>query len=173
MIINAPLNKNDVAKLKVGDEVLIDGIIYTARDQAHKKGNWPFDVNGQIVFYAGAAPGKDSLVAAIGPTTASRMDSFLEPLLKLGLKASIGKGPRSPEAKKLFKKYKAVYFIATGGTAALLGQCVKSAEVVAFPELGPEAILRLEVSKFPVIVAYDSKGGDLFEKGQKEFSVKQ
>ncbi len=172
MIIKPPLSKDDVLKLKAGDEVFIEGIIYTARDQAHKMGNWPFDVSGQIVFYAGAAPGKNSLVSAIGPTTASRMDPFLEPLLKLGLKATIGKGPRSPEVKKLLKKYKAVYFVATGGAAALLGQCVKNAEVVAFPELGPEAILRLEVSNFPVIVAYDAYGNDLFESGQKKYSVK-
>jgi len=168
MIIKAPLTDEDVLKLKAGDQVLIDGLIYTARDQAHQKGNWPFDVKGQIVFYAGGVR-KGDAISAIGPTTASRMDEFLEPLLKQGLKATIGKGPRSPKVKDLLKRYKSVYFIATGGAAALLSQSVKKAEIVAYPELGPEAIMKLEVSKFPAIVAYDAHGGDLFESGAKEY----
>ena len=177
MNIKTPLSDKDISSLKTGDRILLDGIVFVARDLAHKrliemisrKEKLPFDLKGQIIFYAGPTPGKNSLVSAIGPTTASRMDPFLEPLLKLGLKATIGKGPRDPKIKDLMKKYKAVYFLANGGAAALLGKCVKSAEMVAFPELGPEAILKLEVSKFPAIVAYDAKGNDLFEEGKRKF----
>lgn len=157
MNIKAPLKNKDILKLKTGERVLIDGTIYTARDLALQR-KIPFDLAGQIIFYAGPAPG------AIGPTTAARMDNFLEPLLKLGVKATIGKGPRDKKVKALLKKYKAVYLIATGGVAALLGECVKSSAVVAFPELGPEAVHKLEVKNFPAIVAYDAKGHDVFAK---------
>lgn len=175
--IKAPLKEDIILGLKIGDRVLIDGIIYTARDLAHQKlieliqdnKHLPFNPEGQIIFYAGPTPGKNSLVSAIGPTTASRMDSFVEPLLLSGLKATIGKGPRNPLIKELSKKHKAVYLIATGGTAALLGEHVKSAQMVAFPELGPEAILKLEVFNFPTIVAYDAYGNDLFYEGQKKY----
>jgi len=151
---------------------LISGTLYTARDQAHKKlveliakgKKLPFDLNGQIIFYAGPTPRKKgSLVGSIGPTTAGRMDAFVEPLLQNGLKGMIGKGPRSQKVKELLKKYQAVYFLATGGVAALLGKCVKKSEMIAFPELGPEAILRIEVENFPVIVASDSNGEDIFK----------
>ncbi|MBI5700445.1 fumarate hydratase C-terminal domain-containing protein [Candidatus Saganbacteria bacterium] len=177
--IKAPLKDEEISKLKVGDRVFINGILYVARDLAHmriiglieKKKPLPFDMKGQIIFYAGPTPGKNSLVSTIGPTTASRMDKFHEELLAQGIKATIGKGPRNPDVKKVLEKYRAVYFIATGGVAALLGEKVISAEMVAFPELGPEAILKLEVSKFPVIVAYDSNGGDLFEEGRKKYGT--
>jgi len=112
------------------------------------------------------------VIGSIGPTTASRMDSFLEPLLKLGLKATIGKGTRSPAAIELLKKYKAVYLLVPGGTAALLSQHVKKSRVVAYPELGPEAVLELEVENFPAIVAIDSHGGNLFEEGKKKYELK-
>lgn len=167
MNIKAPLKNQDILKLKTGERVLIDGTIYTARDLAHQKlielikqkKTLPVDLSGQVIFYAGPAPG------AIGPTTASRMDNFLEPLLKLGVKATIGKGPRDKKVKALLKKYKSVYLIATGGAAALLGESVKSSEVVAFPELGPEAVHKLEVKNFPVIVAMDTHGRNIFERG--------
>lgn len=159
--MKAPLTNKDISKLKAGDRVFIDGTVYVARDQAHARG-LPFDPKGQIIFYAGPVINQKGEMTAIGPTTASRMDSFLEPMLKLGVKATIGKGPRDKKAKALCKKYKAVYLIATGGVAALLAQCVKKHEIIAYPELGPEAVLKLEVSKFPAIVAYDSKGKDLF-----------
>lgn len=161
--LKTPLSSGDLKKLKVGDQVFLSGTIYTARDQAHKK-RLPFDLKGQVVFYAGPVFSDDGKILAIGPTTASRMDQFLEPTLKQGLSAAIGKGPRSAEAKKLFKKYKAVYFLATGGAAALLAQCVVSSKILAYPELGPEAVFKLEVSHFPLVVAIDSSGRDLFKK---------
>ncbi|OGC06890.1 fumarate hydratase [candidate division WOR-1 bacterium RIFOXYA2_FULL_36_21] len=172
-----PLNNKIISSLKNGDRVLVSGTLYTARDQAHKKlveliikgKKLPFDLNNQIIFYAGPTPGKNGkIVGSIGPTTASRMDSFVEPLLKNGLKGMIGKGPRDQNIKKLLKQYKAVYFIATGGVAALLGKCIKNSELIAFPELGPEAVLKLEVKDFPLIVAYDAKGNDFFEEEREE-----
>jgi len=167
IVIKAPLDDKVISKLKAGDAILIEGSIFTARDSAHqklaelikKKAKLPFNPKGNIVFYAGPTPSKNSLVGSIGPTTASRMDPFTEPLLKLGLKGMIGKGPRSKEVKGMMKKYKAIYFVAT----------VKKAEMIAFPELGPEAILKLEVKLFPAIVAYDISGKDLFEIGQKKY----
>jgi len=169
--ISAPLDDKLIKDLKAGDQVLISGTLYTARDAAHLRGI-PVDVKGQIIFYAGPTPGKDSLVGSIGPTTAARMDKFMPELLKKGLKATIGKGTRSEKVKELLKKHKAVYFVATGGVAALLGKTVKKAEIAAFEELGTEAVLKLEVCDFPAIVAYDSYGGDLFEGGQKKYHVK-
>ena len=177
IVIKAPLDDKVISKLKAGDAILIEGSIFTARDSAHqklaelikKKAKLPFNPKGNIVFYAGPTPSKNSLVGSIGPTTASRMDPFTEPLLKLGLKGMIGKGPRSKEVKGMMKKYKAIYFVATGGAAALYAQTVKKAEMIAFPELGPEAILKLEVKLFPAIVAYDISGKDLFEIGQKKY----
>ncbi len=168
--IKTPLESAELSKLKAGEKVLISGDIYTARDQAHKKlvgmiekkETLPFETKGAVIFYAGPTPGKDSLVGAIGPTTASRMDDFTEPLLELGVKGLIGKGPRSQKIKEMLKKNKAVYFVATGGVAALLSEKVRNVDLVAFPELGPEAVLRLEVENFPVVVGCDSEGGDAF-----------
>lgn len=169
--INAPLNDRVVKELKAGDKVLISGILYTARDAAHKRGI-PFEVKGQIIFYAGPTPGRAKLVGSIGPTTAARMDKFMPDLLKKGLKGTIGKGPRSKEVKQALKKYGAVYFVATGGAAALMGKMVKKAEIVAYKDLGTEAVLKLEVVDFPAIVAYDAQGGDLFVKGRKQYQTK-
>ena len=165
--LTPPLSDKDIKPLSAGDRVLISGKIYTARDSAHKKmgGQPPFDIKGQFLFYASPTPTKPGqIIGSIGPTTSSRMDSFLEPLLKLGLKATIGKGNRSPEAVALFKKYKAVYLLVPGGTAAALSKHVKKARVVAYPELGPEALLELEVLDFPAIVVVDSKGNNFFEQ---------
>lgn len=162
--LTTPLTDNMAADLKAGDRVLINGTLIVARDAAHKMG-LNLDLKGQIIFYAGPAPGPGGkLVGSIGPTTASRMDPFTIPLLERGLKGMIGKGGRSREVREVLKKYKAVYFVATGGAAALLGQAVKHAEVIAYPELGPEAVLKLEVLDFPAIVAYDVHGGDVFAK---------
>jgi len=161
--LTTPLTDKMVADLKAGDRVLINGTFIVARDAAHKRG-LDLDLTGQIIFYAGPAPGKDGkLVGSIGPTTASRMDPFTVPLLEKGLKGMIGKGARGTDIRSALKKYKAVYFVATGGAAALLGRTVKHAEVIAYPELGPEAVLKLEVLDFPAIVAYDIYGGDVFE----------
>ena len=167
--IKAPLDDKTIAGLKAGDKVLISGVIYVARDAAHKKGI-PVDLKDQIIFYAGPTPGDP--IGSIGPTTASRMDPFTIPLLEKGLKGMIGKGARSEEIKKAIKKYKAIYFAATGGAAALMAKTVKKAEVIAYAKFGPETTLKVEVLDFPAIVAYDSFGGDLFEEGQKKYRAK-
>ena len=147
---------------------MISGKIYTARDAAHQKfgENPPFDLKGQIIYYASptpAPPGK--IIGSIGPTTAGRMDAFTPALLKKGLKGMIGKGRRSPEVIAAIKKYQAVYFVVPGGVAALLSKHVKKAKVIAYPELGPEAVLELEVAGFPAIVAIDNRGRSIFNKG--------
>lgn len=169
--IKTPFTKSDLKKLKAGDEVLLSGIIYTARDQAHKrlvdllkKGKKiPLDLNGQVIYYCGptAAP-KTRPIGSCGPTTSSRMDNFIEPLLKKGLAAMIGKGRRSSKAKGLIKKYKSVYFIAPSGCGALLAKRVVENKLVGFAELGPEAICKLKVNEFPLIVGIDSKGNDIY-----------
>ena len=178
-IITPPLTDKDVASLRAGDRVLITGYIYTARDAAHKrmmelikKGeDLPFDVKGQIIYYVGPAPAKPGyVIGSAGPTTASRMDPFTPQLLKLGLKGMIGKGQRSEEVKKALKEYKAVYFEAVGGTGALLARRIKSVEIIAYEDLGPEAIRKLYVEEFPVIVAVDMYGNDLFIEGRKAYS---
>jgi len=176
--ITTPLTGNVISELHAGDRVEITGTIYTARDQAHKrlvesieKGKpLPFNIEGQIIYYAGPSPtppGKP--VGSIGPTTSARMDVFTQALLSKGLKATIGKGPRSAEVKHALAEYKAVYFATVGGIAALLSSYVKKAEVLAYPDLGPEAIYRLEVEKFPVVVAIDAHGVDLYEKNREIF----
>lgn len=176
--LTPPLTDADLLPLKIGDKVLVSGVIYTARDAAHKRlvdllaagQKLPVDFKGQILYYVGpspAAPGR--VIGAAGPTTSYRMDSFTPTMLQLGLKAMIGKGKRSPEVIAALKQYKAVYLGATGGAGALISQCIKKAEVVAFPELGPEAVRRLEVEDLPTIVINDCQGGDLYEVGIKEY----
>lgn len=165
--IKIPLRQNDIEKLKAGDEVLISGAAYTARDQAHKrlvellraKKKLPIDLKNAVIYYCGPTktrPGK--IIGSCGPTTSSRMDNFTPALLKAGLKGMIGKGSRSKEVIDAVKKYKAAYFIAAGGAGAYLSKRVKKARVVAFRDLGPEAVYRLEVKDFPVIVGIDAKG---------------
>lgn len=174
--IKTPLTDDIISSLKAGDKVEISGTIYTARDQAHKrlvdaiqKGEpLPFEPKGQIIFYAGPSPtppGKP--VGSIGPTTSGRMDPFTPLLLEHGLKGMIGKGPRSPEVKSAIKERNAVYFAATGGVAALLASYVKNSRVLAYEDLGPEAVYELEVENLPVIVAVDSQGEDLYEESRK------
>ena len=176
--LKTPLSEEDVLKLRVGDEVLLSGVLYTARDLAHKrlvelieKGEpLPFDIKGAVIYYVGPAPAPPGRpIGSAGPTTAYRMDPFTPKLLELGLKATIGKGGRGPEVKEALKRYKAVYFAATGGVAALLADRIKEAEVIAFEDLGPEAVRRLVVEDFPVIVACDAYGGDLYEEGKKKY----
>jgi len=165
--ISAPLTDKDVEALKAGDDVLISGKIYTARDAAHREFK---DLKGQVLFYASPTPARPgAVIGSIGPTTSSRMDAFTPPLLAAGLKAMIGKGERSPEVVAAMKKHKAVYLMVPGGVAALLSRYIKKARVIAYPELGPEAVLELEVVDFPVIVAIDSAGGDLFAMGKKKY----
>lgn len=171
-IINTPLTKNKIDSLNAGDIVLISGVIYTARDAAHKKmleaikkkQVLPFGLGNQIIYYAGPTPAKKgSPIGSCGPTTSSRMDYYTIPLLENGLKGMIGKGKRGAKVIKAIKKYKAIYLIAVGGAAALLSTKIKKAKVIAYPELGTEAIRELQVKDFPVIVAIDNKGKNIFK----------
>ncbi len=165
--INTPLTEDQAINLKVGQLVKISGSLYTARDQAHLrlikliKANQPLPIpiKGEIIFYAGPAPGRRSqLISSIGPTTAKRMDKFTLPILKAGIRGMIGKGNRSTSVIEAIKEYKAIYFTAVGGTAAYLSQFITQVEVAAFSDLGPEAIFKLAVSQFPVFVAIDAEG---------------
>ena len=162
-----------VGTLAAGDKVYLSGTIYTARDAAHKRivnainaeEELPFDINNSVVYYAGPTPAKGSLATgSIGPTTSSRMDVFSPVLLAKGQKAMIGKGNRSQKVIESMKAYGAVYFAAVGGAGALYCQCIKSSEVVAFDDLGCESVKRLQIEKFPLVVAIDSNGGSLYKK---------
>lgn len=173
--ITLPLSDKDRNSLKTGDQVLLTGTVYTARDAAHKRlmldiKKPPVPLKGQVIYYCGptpAMPGRP--IGAAGPTTSARMDSFTGPMLKAGVVGFIGKGKRSPETVKLMKGQKAVYFVATGGAGALLAKHIKQARVVAYPDLGPEAIYQLNVADLPVIVANDIKGHDIFEEGINKY----
>jgi fumarate hydratase subunit beta len=177
--ISAPLTDSVVESLRAGDEVLITGIIYTGRDAAHKrmvellsKGEQlPFDLKGQIIYYAGPTPTRPGeVVGSVGPTTSGRMDPYAPILIQHGLKGMIGKGQRTQPVVEAMKKFKAVYFAAVGGAGALIARAVKSNKTVAYEELGPEAVRVLEVVDFPVIVAQDCYGGDLYVEGIKKYS---
>jgi fumarate hydratase subunit beta len=169
--IASPIDDKLRKKLCAGDCISLSGVIYTARDAAHKKlaetlkngQPLPFDIVGQTIYYMGPTPARPGqVIGSCGPTTSGRMDTFTPVLLSAGLKAMIGKGERSADVKEAIKKQRAVYFVTYGGAGALLAKRVRKAEVVAYPELGAEAIMRLEVEDFPVIVANDMHGGDLF-----------
>ncbi|MDP2939542.1 MAG: FumA C-terminus/TtdB family hydratase beta subunit [Candidatus Omnitrophota bacterium] len=177
--IDTPLTKDKVRTFKAGDELLLSGTIYTARDQAHKrlvdaiikKNKLPFDLRGQIIYYCGPTKTpKGKSIGSCGPTTSSRMDSFTPTLLKAGLKGMIGKGRRSKEVVSAIKKYKAVDFLTYAGCGALLSQKVKKVTPIAFKDLGPEAIYKLEVKDFPVIVAVDKNGRDIYDKTRWQVS---
>lgn len=176
--ISAPLTDELVENLKIGDSVLISGVLYTGRDSAHKRliealergDDLPVDFKGQIIYYAGPAPAKPGKpIGSVGPTTSYRMDPFAPKLIAIGLKGMIGKGNRSQEVIEAIKKYKAVYFGAIGGAAALMAKAVKKAEIVAYEDLGPEAIRRLEVEDFPAVVVNDCQGGDLYKEGMERY----
>lgn len=180
MRINTPLIDYIIERLKIGDKVLLSGVVYTARDAAHKrlaelleKGeDLPFKVQGEVIYYAGPAPAKPGkVIGSCGPTTSYRMDPYTPALIAKGLKAMIGKGPRSPEVIESLKKYKALYFVAVGGAGALIARCVKKAEVVAYQDLGSEAIRRLEIEDLPLIVANDCSGNDLFREGIEKYRL--
>lgn len=177
--VSTPLTDADVESLKAGDRVRITGVLYTARDAAHgrlfpliEKGErLPIDVKGAIIYYTGPSPARPGdVVGSVGPTTASRMDKFTPALLKLGLKATIGKGYRGQTVKDALKQYRGVYLGAIGGAGAVLSRHVKKLEVVAYEDLGTEAIRRLEVDGFPAIVINDCHGGDLYQDGQKAYA---
>jgi len=179
--LTTPLSEEDVRKLKAGDVVNLTGVIYTARDAAHKrlvelieKGEeLPFELEGSVIYFVGPTPPKPGdPIGSAGPTTSYRMDSYSPTMLKHGSRGMIGKGKRSQEVKDACKEYGGVYFGATGGAGALLGKRIKSAEVIAYPELGPEAVRRLEVEDFPVTVINDTYGNDLYQMGREQYEVK-
>jgi fumarate hydratase subunit beta len=174
----APLPPRDIERLRAGDEVLLSGVIYTARDAAHERlagmiargEPMPVDLAGQVIYYCGPTPARPGRpIGSAGPTTASRMDAYTPALIERGVRGMIGKGRRSAAVKAAICRFGAVYFAAVEGTAALLGRCVRTAEVVAFPDLGAEAIYRLTVERFPVVVANDCHGGDVYEDGRARF----
>ncbi len=169
--IQTPLTKDKVSKLKAGDKVLLSGTIYTARDVAHKNlcnlieqnKELPIDINNQIIYFTGPAPAKPGEpIGSAGPTTSYRMDDYSPVLIKNGLSGMIGKGDRSAKVIDSMKEYKAIYFAAIGGAGALIAECITSSEVVAYPELGPEAIRKLSIENLPVVVAIDSFGSNLY-----------
>jgi fumarate hydratase subunit beta len=176
--IRLPLTDEAIEKLRAGDHVRLSGVIYTARDAAHKrliealdKGEaLPVDIRGQVVYYVGPTPARPGrVIGAAGPTTSMRLNPYTPRLLEHGLKGAIGKGGRDRTVREAIKKHKAVYFLAIGGTGALLSKRIKSAEVVAYEDLGTEAIRRLEVEDFPVVVVNDMYGNDLLEQGKARY----
>ncbi|MDY7001512.1 MAG: FumA C-terminus/TtdB family hydratase beta subunit [Thermodesulfobacteriota bacterium] len=171
--LSVPLSEGDVLGLRSGDVVFLTGVIYTARDAAHKRliqaldrgEDLPFTLEGAVIYYVGPSPAPPGrVIGSAGPTTSYRMDVYAQRLHALGLRATIGKGGRSPELRQALTSHKAVYFGATGGAGALLSLCVKSARVIAFPDLGPEAVRELVVQNFPVLVINDAYGGELYAR---------
>ena len=181
MKLTAPLTDEMIAQLHAGDRVEITGTIYVARDAAHKRlvetldrgEKLPVDLTGQIVYYMGPSPTKPGkVIGSAGPTTSGRMDRYAPRLMEIGLKGMIGKGLRAQPVKDAIKKNKCVYFAATGGAAALIAQRIKQAQVMAYEELGAEALQKLQVEDFPVIVVNDMYGGDAYEDGKKQYARK-
>lgn len=173
MIINTPLKKEEIENLRVGEKVYITGYIYTGRDSAHKRmveefedtGKFPINLENEVIYYTGPCPAKPGeIVGSAGPTTSFRMDAYTPKLLENGLKGMIGKGSRNREVIESIKKNKGIYFGAGGGLGALISSCIKSVEVVAYDDLGPEAIRKMYVENFPVVVLVDSKGNDIYSK---------
>ena len=176
--ITTPLTREAVRSLKAGDSCLISGVIYTARDAAHKRlcelvdagKEMPLDVTDNIIYFVGPTPAKPGqAIGSAGPTTSYRMDAYSPILIEQGLTGMIGKGKRGAEVVAAMKEHGAVYFGAIGGCGALLGKCIKKAEVIAYDDLGAEAIRRLEVEDFPVIVIIDSEGNNLYESGRAAY----
>jgi fumarate hydratase subunit beta len=176
--IKTPLTDDVIRELRAGEKVFLSGYVYTARDAAHKRfidaldrgENLPFDIKDQVIYYCGpspAPPGK--VIGACGPTTSSRMDAYAPTLLSLGLKGMIGKGKRSQAVRDAIRKYGAIYFGGTGGAGALLSKSVISSEIIAYEELGPEAVRRLDVKDMPLFVINDIFGSDLYEAGMLKY----
>lgn len=173
--LTTPLTNEDLESLRSGDKVLLSGVIYSARDAAHARlvklldegKDLPFDLKGQVIYYVGPTPAKPGkIIGSAGPTTSYRMDPYAPRLIEQGLKGMIGKGSRSEKVKEAMRKHKAVYFGAVGGAAALIAERIKEVELIAYEDLGTEAIRRLVVKDFPLIVVNDIYGGDLYEEGQ-------
>ena len=176
--IQVPLLKEDIDELRAGDYVYLTGTIYTARDAAHKrmydsmkKGEeLPIELNGNVLYYLGPSPAREGqVIGSAGPTTSSRMDKYTPDMLDAGLKGRVGKGKRSKEVIEAMKRNGAVYFAAVGGAGALLAQCIKEAEVVAYDDLGTEAIRRLHIEDLPVIVVIDKEGNNLYETATEKW----
>jgi len=176
--ITLPLTDDIVKELRAGDNILLNGVIYVGRDAAHKRmvaaldegKPLPFDIKGQTVYYMGPSPAKPGkAIGSAGPTTSGRMDTYSPRLMAEGLKGMIGKGMRSPDVKDAIKKEKAVYFAAIGGAGALISKSIKKSDVIAYEELGAEAVRRLEVEDFPVTVINDMYGGDLYQDGKAKY----
>ena len=176
--INTPVNDSEIEQLRAGQKVIFNGYIYTARDAAHKKmvdlieggKELPFDPIGQIIYFVGPTPEKPgNVIGSAGPTTSGRMNKYSPSMLKVGLKGMIGKGEMGPDVAGALKDCKAAYFVAIGGAAALIAKRIIEAEVVAYEELGPEAVRRLKVDNFPVIVAQDCHGGNIFIEGVEKY----
>jgi len=176
-----PLTEEQTRGLKAGDIVYLSGTIYTARDAAHKRlvdlieagQELPFDLEGSVIYFVGPTPPKPGdPIGSAGPTTSYRMDSYSPTMLKHGSRGMIGKGKRNQEVKDACKEYGGIYFGATGGAGALLGKQIKSAEVIAYEELGPEAIRKLTVEEFPVTVINDTHGSDLYQMGREIYEIK-
>lgn len=177
-----PLTKEDVLALQVGDRVLLTGVVYTARDVAHRRLvemldqglGLPMEIEGQVIYFAGPAPARPGqVIGSIGPTTSYRMDPYSPRLLERGLRGMIGKGSRSRQVRDALQRFGAVYLGATGGAGALLARAVERAEVIAFEDLGPEALRRLRVRDFPAVVINDAYGRDLYEEGQARYRAEQ
>jgi len=180
ILLELPLTKDKVAGLKAGDSLLLNGVLYTARDAAHKKmvealergEELPFDIRDQVLYFVGPTPPKPGqVIGSAGPTTSGRMDAYSPMLIERGLTGMIGKGQRSAEVIEAMKKHGAVYFGAIGGTGALLAKRIISAEVIAYPELGPEAVHKLVVKDFPVMVVIDREGNNLYELGKAKYCL--
>ena len=178
MELHTPLTEAQVRALKSGDSVELTGVIYTGRDAAHKRmcealergEDLPFDVDGQVIYYVGPCPHREGeVIGSCGPTTSGRMDKYAPALIKLGLRGMVGKGIRKPPVVDAMRQYGSVYFGAIGGAGALLARHVKSAEVVAYPDLGTEAVHKLVVEKFPVTVIIDAQGNDLYQTGKEKY----
>ncbi len=177
--ITLPLTEDTIKSLKAGDNVLLSGTLYVARDAAHKRmveqldrgEPLPFDIKGQTIYYMGPTPAPPGrVIGAAGPTTSKRMDAYTPRLLAAGLKGMIGKGIRAPEVKDAMKKYGAIYLGAVGGAGALISKSIVKAEVIAYSDLGPEAVLKIEVKDFPATVIVDIYGTDLYQQGKKEYT---
>jgi len=178
--LKTPLNAQDVESLRAGDRVTITGTVFTARDAAHRRlidlleegKKLPFPVEGQVIYYVGPSPAPPGrVIGAAGPTTSYRMDPYAPKLIELGLKGMIGKGKRSEAVKDAMVKHKAVYMAAIGGAGALMAKAVKNARIVAYEDLGPEAIRELEVEKLPAIVVNDTEGNDLYVEGKEKYKI--
>ncbi|MDD3653629.1 MAG: Fe-S-containing hydro-lyase [Desulfotomaculaceae bacterium] len=178
--LTTPLTDAVVEQLRIGQQVFINGVIYTGRDAAHKRlinlieqnKKLPFDPKGQVIYYVGPSPARPGrVIGAAGPTTSGRMDQYAPKLYALGIKATIGKGRRDSAVIEAIKQYKGIYLAVVGGAAALIARTIKEAEIIAFPDLGPEAIYRLIVEDLPAIVVNDLTGGDLYDQSINNFSI--